>query len=88
MIGFAFEKVPQVPLTYSYVADEMYDPRRLGMQPAVFVNGMNEYGVVMCSNCFRSREPHVLTAYTSNCLWSPAAKFEGVQKKFKISYHG
>jgi dipeptidase len=58
MIEFAFEKVPQVPLTYSYVTDEMYDPRRLGMQPAVFVNGMNEYGVVMCSNCFRSREPH------------------------------
>lgn len=58
MIKFAFEDVVQVPVTFSYVADEMYDPKRLGMPPAVFMNGMNEYGVVMSSNCFISREPH------------------------------
>ena len=30
VIHFAFEDVPQVPETYAYTADEMYDPARLG----------------------------------------------------------
>ena len=58
LIRFAFESVPQVLVTYSYVADEMYSPDRLGMPPAVFMNGINEYGVVMSSNCIESREPN------------------------------
>jgi len=57
VIKFAFESIPQVAVTFSYVADEMYSPDRLGMPPAVFMNGMNEYGVVMSSNCIDSREP-------------------------------
>ena len=50
--------MPQVLVTFSYVADEMYSPGRLGMPPAGFMNGINEYGVVMSSNCIDSREPN------------------------------
>lgn len=56
VIHFAFEDVPQVELTYAYTADEMYDPERLGMPPATFMNGINEYGVTLGSNCFSCKE--------------------------------
>jgi len=56
VIQFAFEEVPQVELTYAYTADEMYDPERLGAPPATFMNGINEWGVCLGSNCFMSRE--------------------------------
>jgi len=58
VIRFAFESLPQVRVTFSYVADEMYSPDRLGMPPSVFMNGINEYGVIMSSNCIDSREPN------------------------------
>jgi dipeptidase len=57
VIHFAFESVPQVPLTYAYTADEMYAPERLGMPPASFMNGINEWGVAMDSNCIDAQEP-------------------------------
>lgn len=57
VIHFAFEDVPQVPLTYAYTADEMYDPERLGMPPASFMNGINEWGVAADSNCIDAQEP-------------------------------
>lgn len=56
VIHFAFEDVPQVELTYAYTADQMYDPERLGMPPATFMNGINEYGVTLGSNCFSCKE--------------------------------
>jgi len=56
LIHFAFEDVPQVAVTYAYIADEMYDPERLGMPPAAFMNGINEYGVALASNCFDCKE--------------------------------
>ncbi len=59
VINIAFESVPQVPLNYEYTADEMYDPERHGMPPASFMNGINEWGAVMGSNCFSSREPNL-----------------------------
>lgn len=57
VIHFAFEDVPQVLETWAYTADEMYDPERLGMPPATFMNGINEWGVVMSSNCIDAKEP-------------------------------
>lgn len=57
VIHFAFETVPQVPETYAYTADEMYDAQRLGMPPATFMNGINEWGVAMDSNCIDTQEP-------------------------------
>jgi len=57
IIDFAFEDVPQVELTYAYTADEMYDPERLGLPPATFMNGINEWGVTASSNCFDTKEP-------------------------------
>jgi dipeptidase len=57
VIHFAFEDVRQVPLSYAYTADEMYDPARLGMPPATFMNGINEWGVAMDSNCIDTQEP-------------------------------
>ena len=57
VIKFAFESLHQVLVSFSYVADEMYSPDRLGMPPACFMNVINEYGVVMSSNCIGSREP-------------------------------
>ena len=57
IIDFAYEDVPQVELTYAYTADEMYDPERLDMPPAKFMNGINEWGVTASSNCFDTKEP-------------------------------
>ncbi len=58
VIHFAFVDVPQVPETYAYTSDDMYDPLRLGMPPAVFLDGINEWGVAATSNCINSRIPY------------------------------
>ncbi len=55
-IQFAFTSVPQVPFTYAYTAVEMYSGERLGMPPAKFLDGMNEYGLSLASNCIDCRE--------------------------------
>ncbi len=57
VMSFAFEKVPQVAITYAYTAIEMYSGDRLGMPPAKFLDGMNEYGLSLGSNCIDCREP-------------------------------
>jgi dipeptidase len=56
IIHFAYEDILQVPSTFAYTSEEMFDPTRLGAPPAAFMNGMNEWGVCMGSNCFRSKE--------------------------------
>jgi len=57
VIRFAFETVPHVPRTFAYTALEMYSAERLGMPPAKFLDGFNEYGVSLASNCIDCREP-------------------------------
>ncbi|MGA2260711.1 MAG: C69 family dipeptidase [Acidobacteriota bacterium] len=57
VIRFAFEAVPQAVVTYAYTAIEMYSGQRLGMPPAKFLDGMNEFGVSMASNCIDCKEP-------------------------------
>jgi dipeptidase len=57
VIRFAFVTVPQVPHTYAYTAVEMYSGKRLGMPPATFLDGMNEHGLSLASNCIDCREP-------------------------------
>jgi penicillin V acylase-like amidase (Ntn superfamily) len=57
VIQFAFVTVPQVPHTYAYTAVEMYSGKRLGMPPATFLDGMNEHGLSLASNCIDCREP-------------------------------
>ena len=56
VIQFAFVTVPQVPHTYAYTAVEMYSGKRLGMPPATFLDGMNEHGLSLASNCIDCRE--------------------------------
>ncbi|MBN1982669.1 MAG: C69 family dipeptidase [Chitinivibrionales bacterium] len=57
IIDFSYVDIAQVPVTFSYTSDDMYDPSRLGFPgPASFMNGINEYGVSMSSNCFESKE--------------------------------
>ncbi len=56
VIRFAYASVPQVPLTHAYTAVEMYSGERLGMPPAKFLDGMNEFGLSLASNCIDSRE--------------------------------
>ncbi len=69
VIQFAFENVPQVPLTYAYTADEMYDAAKFGMAPANFMNGINEWGVSMDSNCIDTQEPKLPEEFHKGLGW-------------------
>ena len=74
VIHFAFQNISQVPLTYAYTADEMYDPARLGMPPAVFLDGINEWGVSAGSNCITSRIPKLPQDNTKGLGWPEIAQ--------------
>ncbi|MEM3788898.1 MAG: C69 family dipeptidase [Candidatus Bathyarchaeia archaeon] len=57
VIQFANAIVPQVPITYAYTADEIYDAEQaFGVKAAPFTNGINEFGVTLSSNIFFSKE--------------------------------
>ena len=74
VIHFAFEDVPQVPETYAYTSDDMYDPERLGIPPAVFLDGINEWGVSATSNCITSRIPKLPQDNTKGLGWPEIAQ--------------